>query len=382
MNGRESILYFAPSFLEDRRDRPLRGVQLFDLHHIRELAELGLRVVVPAEGTWRTRLEQRLADTGVELMFTARFGKPVLAGLAAAWRLRRPAHGRPFDAMLLGNPAKGALPAVEVLRARGVVGRIVLQAHKAPGLLAASRLRAWGATLTAVSRQVADQFPTDLRERVSVCYGVANAEAFTPSPRVRPPDEPVRFAMLGKLDNPWKGAALAVRALESMPQDLRSRVRLHLASFGRSPPAVRDPSVVYEPWIEPQHVPAFLRSMDALIVASYGPDETFSQSIVQGMLCGLPIISSDLPVLADKVADGGGLLFPAADPRRPDLWNPGPLADAMIRIADDAALRARLGVEARRIAAARYVWNTRRFVDRYLLPKDTPSARPDAAYAG
>jgi len=216
---------------------------------------------------------------------------------------------------------------------------------------------------------------------VAVCYGVANAGAFTPSTRVRAPDEPIRFAMLGKLDNPWKGAALAMRALAALPERLRGRVRLHLASFADGPPPVRDPSIVFEPWLEPQAVPEFLRGMDALIVASYGPDETFSQSIVQGMLCGLPVIASDLPVLAEKITDGGGMLFPAADPRRPDQWKPGPLVEAMARLADDPALRTRLGVEARRTAVARYVWNTRRFVDRYLLPKDAPRFEPDAARA-
>ena len=84
--------------------------------------------------------------------------------------------------------------------------------------------------------------------------------------------------------------------------------------------------------------------------------ETFSQTTVQGMLTGLPVVHTSIPPFMEKFDDGGGL--------RADT--PAEMADALVRLADDAELRARLGREARATALARYVWDTNRFIKRYL----------------
>ena len=65
--------------------------------------------------------------------------------------------------------------------------------------------------------------------------------------------------------------------------------------------------------------------------------ETFSQTTVQGMLTGLPVVHTSIPPFMEKFDDGGGL--------RADT--PAEMADALVRLADDAELRARLGREAR-----------------------------------
>ena len=108
-------------------------------------------------------------------------------------------------------------------------------------------------------------------------------------------------------------------------------------------------------------MPDFLRRMDVMIVPSRDEEimrETFSQAMVQGMLTGLPVIASDLPVLSEKLDRGGGLTFrTVAD-----------LREMIARLVRDADLRRRLGAEARRTAAERYVWSTKTFVERYLAP--------------
>lgn len=369
MGERGHILYFAPSFLEDRRHKPLRGVQVFDLQLVAQLVALGHRVVVPAERTWSDRFAAHWGGAMPEVVYTPSLKKPVWNALAAGLMLKPVRRGRPFDAMFLGNPARGVLPAIGLLRRRRVIDRIVLQANKAPTPAFCARLRAWNATITAVSRHVAEQFPADLRPRVSVYYGIANAGAFTPAEPPRPDDGFVRFCLIGKLDNAWKGAGLALRAFRALPERVRSVARLHLASYQGPAPEIADPCVVVEPWLKPEQVPAFLRRMDAMLVPSFGPEETFSQAIVQGMLAGLPIIASDLPVLSEKLDQGGGLTFPAADRERVEAWSPAAMAQAIERLSDDAGLRASMGAAARRTALDRYVWDTPAFVDRFLLPK-------------
>ena len=84
--------------------------------------------------------------------------------------------------------------------------------------------------------------------------------------------------------------------------------------------------------------------------------ETFSQTVVQGMLTALPVIHTSLPYFVEKFDDGCGIL---AD-------TPEAFAAALVRLADDPDLRRRLGREGRATALKRYVWDTRRFCARYL----------------
>lgn len=72
----------------------------------------------------------------------------------------------------------------------------------------------------------------------------------------------------------------------------------------------------------------------------------------------VPIIASDRPVLMEKLDQGGGLIFRTLEK----------LAAHMALLADDTALRQRLGDEARRVALKRYVWNTEHFLHKYLFP--------------
>ena len=86
--------------------------------------------------------------------------------------------------------------------------------------------------------------------------------------------------------------------------------------------------------------------------------ETFSQTTVQGMLTGLPVVHTSIASYVEKFDAGGGI--------RADT--PDEIAAALVRLADDPALRSRLGREARATALARYVWDTDRFLRRYMAP--------------
>ncbi len=353
-----SLLYLAPTFLADRRRKPLRGVQVFDLLLVRQLVELGVEVTVAAERTWRERFEEHWGGAMPRVVYTPGLRKPILNGLAAA--VLTPGAGkraRAYDCTFLGNPARGVGPMVDILRARGLVRRLVLQANRAPRPGVIPALRRWGCVLTAVSRHVAEQFPPDLRARVRVCYGIANAGDFTPRIE-RPRDDFVRFCLIGKLDNAWKGAERAIKVFAGLPADVRAKARLHLASYQGKPPAVQDGCVTVEPWMQPGEVPGFLRRMDAMMVPSFGPEETFSQAMVQGMLCELPIVASELPVLAEKLDAGGGFACGTHEA----------MISAVSRMVRDAAWRREQGAIARRVALERYVWETGGFAEAFLFP--------------
>ena len=90
----------------------------------------------------------------------------------------------------------------------------------------------------------------------------------------------------------------------------------------------------------------WLRAVDVFALPSYA-NEGVPQAIVQAMLVGLPIVTTPVGSITEAVShEASGLIVPPRDA--------GALADAITRLLADAALRTRLGDEARRQAAARF----------------------------
>ena len=89
-------------------------------------------------------------------------------------------------------------------------------------------------------------------------------------------------------------------------------------------------------------VPGFLAMMDALVICS--ESEGLSNSMLEGMASGLPIIATDIAGNRSVVADEkNGLLVPVGDVSK--------LANAIERLYLDEALAGRLGDSARRFVA-------------------------------
>jgi glycosyltransferase involved in cell wall biosynthesis len=92
-------------------------------------------------------------------------------------------------------------------------------------------------------------------------------------------------------------------------------------------------------------VPRLYAAMDIFVLASHR--EGFPLSPMEAAAMGVPAIVTDIRGCREVVDDGAtGLLVPARDP--------GVLADAISRLASDAALRRRLGAAARRRALASF----------------------------
>ena len=107
-------------------------------------------------------------------------------------------------------------------------------------------------------------------------------------------------------------------------------------------------------------VPGLLASMDAA-VAPYPPQADFYFSplkVYEYMAAGLPVVASRIGQIADAIRDGeSGLLCPPGDAEN--------IAYALGRLAADAALRTRLGAEARRQVLAQRTWGA--VAERILL---------------
>lgn len=85
----------------------------------------------------------------------------------------------------------------------------------------------------------------------------------------------------------------------------------------------------------------FLRRIDVLVLPSH--TEGTPNSIVEAMSQGIPVIATDVGGIPDMLGHDAGLLVPVGDARA--------LADAMLSLAGDPALRMSMG----RAARARYV---------------------------
>jgi len=93
-------------------------------------------------------------------------------------------------------------------------------------------------------------------------------------------------------------------------------------------------------------VPGLMAAADIFALPSHF--EGLPMSIVEAMLCGLPIVTTRIRGPREQIDDGvTGLLVP------PGLS--APLASALTKLVADPALRAQMGQAARREACARYV---------------------------
>lgn len=349
--GAPSVLFLDKVFLKRVPD-PLRGVELFNLNLARDLVRLGYPVALIAEATWADAVASFMGDHAPEGLWFRSVGPDALATPLAGWRLR----GRRFDRLLVGNVGNGLLPLLQHLHRRKAFARAVLVAHREAGPRFVRAWSAWPGCTVAVNEKIAGPFRA-AGGAVRVDYGIFNYERYAP-PAARP-SGPVRFVVLGALDNAWKGADTAQAAWTRMPPEFRARAELHLASY-RTPPAV-GAGVIAHPWLPADDIPALLQTMHVMICPSRDEvvmRETFSQAMVQGMLTGLPVLANDLPILTEKLDQGGGLVFRTESE----------LAEHMVRLVKEPALCERLGAEARRTALARYVWDTARFATRYLEP--------------
>ena len=370
------LVFFEKVFLKRLRpDAKLRGVELFNLGLVRDLAAAGQRLFIPAHPSWRRVLVSDGAPS-VTIRPVANLGHPVLTSIGAAWSVvRESRHAGPFPFLFVANNAEGLAPAIRLMWRTKAFRKLVLFAHKVPSRRFAASVADMPGSIVCVCGAIADAFrQCGGTAGVHVDYGIVNADAFHPQERKHPAragdgvpaaatNTPLRVCLLGDMASDWKGADTAIAAMSLLPEAYRGRIELHIKAFRDKREFPDGSGIIAHPWSDAREVPDFLRGMDVMLAASRNREsdgrlmETFSQTTVQGMLTGLPVVHTSIPPFLEKFDAGGGI--------RADT--PAEMAAAFVRLADDSELRARLGREARATALSRYVWETDRFRRRYLV---------------
>ncbi len=351
---KKDMLFIDKVFLS-RLPCLIRGVELFNLKLIEDIAQSGRPVDVVCHKSWVQKLSSLDCAEAINAIQVSSCSRPDINGILCAlklWRLK----SKPYRVMLLGNVANGLIPALWILRKSGLYEKGVLIAHREPS---GRFLRALckDSAVVAVNRQIASQF-REAGFTAEADYGVTDFSAIESRTEL-PGDEKqtVDFCLLGYLDNAWKGADTAIAAFQGLPAEVRKKSRLHLVAF-KNPPMLSEHNIIPYNWMESSEIPEFLSSMDVMIVASRDENvmrETFCQAMVQGMLSGLPVIANKLQVLTEKLDQGGGLVFSTTED----------LTRAMDQLFRDKPLREHMGNQARTTAKNRYIWRTADFLERY-----------------
>ncbi len=213
--------------------------------------------------------------------------------------------------------------------------------------------RATAATVVLSARQRADvveRYRVQRAERTHVVGPAVDVEGF----RRRAGEIPPRPSAWRADERPlfvWAGRFVRVKdPLLLADAVARSRRRFRVAMVGGGPlrrrtlAAIRAAGladVIACPGPAP-HTAGWIASSEGVVLSSRS--EGTPIAIVEAMLAGRPVVGTDVGGVADLVTEGStGLLVPAGDP--------GALASALDRLAEDPSLRARLGESALRAAS-------------------------------
>lgn len=222
----------------------------------------------------------------------------------------------------------------------------------------------------AARRSVGLVFPS-LAERAVVVHNGVPGPAATPGPP--PAAGPLRLVLVGRL-SPRKGTDVA---LDAVARVVERGHDVHLRVAGSTftgyewfedelRARLDDPRLTGRVELLGFVHPTWPVLADADVVLVPSRVEPFGNTAVEAMLAGRPVVASDVQGLAEIVRDGStGLLVPPGDPSA--------LADAIVLLAEDPALRSRLAAAARadarlRFSPERYASRVRAELDRVAEP--------------
>lgn len=191
-------------------------------------------------------------------------------------------------------------------------------------------------------RFVAEQAPASA-SRITI---LPNATRAATLPRV--PDAEVRILFLGRVGE-RKGVPDLIEALSALPR--QGGWRATIAGDGDLQPSLEriaelglKDKVATPGWVGPDDVARLLAASDILVLPSY--DENLPMSVIEAMANGLAVVATPVGATEEIVVDGQtGLLVQPGDIAG--------LANALRRLLEDSALRARLGAAASAMHAER-----------------------------
>jgi glycosyltransferase involved in cell wall biosynthesis len=300
----------------------------------------------------------------------------------------------PFD-LVYERQALWSFAAMEYARASGVPGLLEVNAplieeqathrelvDRTGAERAAARAFAAASSLLAVSTGVASYLDgrPEARGRIHVLPNGVDPARFPRRVRsLRPAGEFV-VGFVGTL-KPWHGLDVLVDAFAQLR---RTRADARLLIVGDGPQRIALERRLAELGlreaarltgaVSPSQVPILLSGVDAA-VAPYPHLDRFYFSplkLFEYMAAGLPVVASAVGQVAEMLEDGvTGLLCPPGDP--------GALAAALARVAEDTRLGDRLGRAARAQALLAHSWNA--VAQRILSVAGCTPTRPPAEVA-
>ncbi|UCF18600.1 MAG: glycosyltransferase family 4 protein [Gemmatimonadota bacterium] len=248
----------------------------------------------------------------------------------------------------------------------------IIHRHGAPSPLRNSAIyrHVWGREVQALvvnsktmRQRMLAEAPWLERAPLHIIHNGKDTSRYKPLPRLRErirrelgiPEDAFIVSFHGMVQ-PRKNVELLVKAVASLPADLK----IHALVVGAGPTLPQLRALVAEiraPVIFAgirEDIPEVLSAADA--AAHLSTAEGLSNSVIESMACGLPLVVSDATSHAEQVEDGKqGILVP------PDDWRA--VADAIRWLATDPAGRERMGAAARKRATEEF--SRKRMLDRY-----------------
>lgn len=231
-------------------------------------------------------------------------------------------------------------------------GADIIREWPAPELTAARQYATRAACVLGSSQFLADEAARVLDRPVERLYWGVDLRRFTPQPR------PTHGFTVGFLKHllpkyaPDVALVAFARVHAAMPD-----ARLHF--YGEGPMRERliaqsrvlgvEDAVVFFGRIPYAQVPAALATFDVMVMPSRDRSETLGVAALEAQAMGVPVVASRIGGIPEAVRDGvGGLLVPPEDAQA--------LADALLRLGRDPALRARLGTAGRAFVEEQFDW--------------------------
>lgn len=188
------------------------------------------------------------------------------------------------------------------------------------------------------------------RSKIRVVPNAVDGELFRPGPSER------RNELL------WVGRFVPEKGLEQLIAALsfltaRTKLKARLVGGGPQVPRISrlvkemhlEPYITFHGRVEREEVAELMRTSSLFVFPSL--KEGFPIVLLEAMASGLPIVASRIPAVTEILAHGEtAYLFRPGDARD--------LANAIMTVAGDGLLAARLGQNARRVAIERYGWSS------------------------
>lgn len=199
--------------------------------------------------------------------------------------------------------------------------------------------------VAALSPALAEMCREKLPRTNSVCVlpVVMDEQANGHGPRTRAGGD-VTFGFAARVEK-LKGPTVLMEAFGAAAREF-PRVRLRLAGEGSqrremsaraAALGVADRYEYVGVYSRPEERAAFMRGLDVFVMPSF--TEGTPNSVIEAMAHGLPVVASDVGGIPDVLDADSGIAVPPGDPAA--------LADALLRLARDPELRARMGKAAR-----------------------------------